>query len=1313
MPVSNDLPFPETEELFEEMCFLLYKAEWRDPFLNRLGSSGQGQFGLDLMGSVNGQDVGIQCKHYVSTPFTLATVTGDLDKLDRSGVQVAHVIFATTAPNKAALVAQVRELSNQRRAGGQCGVAVHFWNELSALLRKHSDVARTCIPGFPGSTLLQIRDTAEATLVAVQDAPGVMLAALADMVGQRNQQATASQELIARPLELASERLLQGRPQDVLEVLGTLGDPALLGDASAQFRWHAIKASALLMSSRAEEAAREYLVAASILPDLEKAYRHKAHAHILLGDMPKAMAVVDEGLAKYPESSLLWSLRANAQRAAGDPDPGKDTPAHLRETTDVLFTMSVVRHQQGRFEEAFDLIQRCIKGDKPSFELNRLLLATALSWASSDPVASQLGQLEPGKRQALAQALQAHEPLEVTIPAIQHDAIAFEIASNAVIALLLQGDVARARRITGPALVRHPLATNLLRVRVHEIEVNADLPALRELAAGELAGMSDAALVGIAEAASNLNAPDVFERAASQLDTRSLPERERQDFAVLSFHAQWTAGARQQAIEQAKAHVLAHPTHMLGQVELARMLSRSGEDLAAALRSHVVEELAAAETASSLELSLAADLLRELRDHAKAAALYARLVHTPGADALTYKYTFCLIESGQRMKAQQLLDQLPFDVRQRSDFRRLEAELARRKGDWARTADLLRTELAQHPRNSTVAVNYVAALHRTTPLPQELADYLSSVPQFDGNHPTAEVEFAKYEAQYGLPIQALQRLYRLLRDNPGDTMLAGSYLAHMFLGNLGVALSAVQPAGPGTSVLLKAPGEMFEIAIDMDQSPHPGWPELVGADSVAARALLGKAVGDTVVLQRNLALVECEIAGITSVLLFAVERAATLLHTTANNDGPAWSVNLQGPDGQIDVDRLLAPQRAKAQGRALLLQHYRASMLPLSTLAKTLGEHTLELTLQWPRDQVPMFVSYGGAEDRAAQFIALQSSQRRYVIDLMTLGEFVALGLFRNVAPLIGKPLVPTAVRDELCNLLEADRHLLIREDFPVTSVTALPAPSPEKGPEQTAGPEGAGQRLTRRTELFQEMLSCIDELCELTPVLGPAVLTDAHRGLEIFLDDATLDCVHLCLERDAILLTEDGALRNRAAAAGITTTVNVQPVLMAALNSDLISHAQYVDAMSSKIVRNHDFINLRSVDLLHMVGHRPRALDPKVLAALDTLRRPQLDLSSGVIVAFEMLQGMVDLVPAKVFREYFSATLDALVSNRPQQAAVIHNALAQEVHSKITQLPKRRQSSFLRAMGALLQPQPMQQGLRMSPIALAVHELFSQGAGD
>jgi hypothetical protein len=168
MAVTNELAFPESEERFEEMCFHLYRMEWKDPGCTRLGGVGQGQFGLDIIGTHGVLQIGVQCKHYVKKAFTLGTVEADVQKADDAGIAVDHLIFATTAANKSELVLKVRHLSNARKQAGKFTVSIAFWQELSGMLRLNKEVAREYIPGFPGGTLLLTKAAAETTLAIVR-----------------------------------------------------------------------------------------------------------------------------------------------------------------------------------------------------------------------------------------------------------------------------------------------------------------------------------------------------------------------------------------------------------------------------------------------------------------------------------------------------------------------------------------------------------------------------------------------------------------------------------------------------------------------------------------------------------------------------------------------------------------------------------------------------------------------------------------------------------------------------------------------------------------------------------------------------------------------------------------------------------------------------------------------------------------------------------------------------------------------------------------------------------------------------------------
>ena len=73
----------------------------------------------------------------------------------------------------------------------------------------------------------------------------------------------------------------------------------------------------------------------------------------------------------------------------------------------------------------------------------------------------------------------------------------------------------------------------------------------------------------------------------------------------------------------------------------------------------------------------------------------------------------CVLErSDRRYEAQRLFDALPAEVRQLSNFRRIEINLSGRMGDWARLRSLLEAELALNPKSPECVVGYADALFR-------------------------------------------------------------------------------------------------------------------------------------------------------------------------------------------------------------------------------------------------------------------------------------------------------------------------------------------------------------------------------------------------------------------------------------------------------------------------------------------------------------------------------------------------------------------------------------------------------------------------
>jgi tetratricopeptide (TPR) repeat protein len=728
MAVTNDLAFPETEDRFEEMCFHLFRLEWKDPGCTRLGGAGQGQFGLDIIGTNSARQIGVQCKHYVKKPFTLATVEGDVEKADKADIALDHLIFATTAANKSELVLKVRALSDARKNAGKFTVSVAFWQELSGMLRLNKDVAREYIPGFPGGTLLQVRDTTEVTLGIVRSSSERDSEFQADVRGQLagitehisstaaaaslpQAQGTEADPLIAKNLDIVRGKLLEGRPKEAFELLESLGNPDRFRDTYSQFRWHTNRAAALLLEGKKSDAAREYLAAAAIVPKLEKAWGNRAHAHLLLNDANASLEASRKGLQAYPESSPLWALHIAAKQLAGDAEPDRDVPQHIRDTFDVRFTLSHVRHKQGRLEESLDLICLCAKGDAPSLEVRRCYLAAALSWAAMDPIAAHHDQLLPKQREALADALRLLEPLESRLAALQTDSVSEELTSNVCVALLLTRNWARARAIAATGLARHPTLEGLLRIRVNELADKDDSAGLHKLTDGRYDELPTSTLAALAEVAASGGNLGWHQAVMEALGKRERNAHQAAELRALTVHAHWEAGNKAKAIQLANELLAEQPNQVLTRVLLSRMLLQMGEILPAAQQADLAAGALLPESPMGDVLHVA-DLLYERDLYPEASALYERIATSPGANGLTQRHLSCLIESGQRRKASEILEALSPEVRGLPAFRRIESNLARQMGDWARMRDVLMKELDRVPTDSGVALGYIGALHR-------------------------------------------------------------------------------------------------------------------------------------------------------------------------------------------------------------------------------------------------------------------------------------------------------------------------------------------------------------------------------------------------------------------------------------------------------------------------------------------------------------------------------------------------------------------------------------------------------------------------
>ena len=247
------------------------------------------------------------------------------------------------------------------------------------------------------------------------------------------------------------------------------------------------------------------------------------------------------------------------------------------------------------------------------------------------------------------------------------------------------------------------------------------------------------------------------------------------------------------------------------------------------------------------------------------------------------------------------------------------------------------------------------------------------------------------------------------------------------------------------------------------------------------------------------------------------------------------------------------------------------------------------------------------------------------------------------------------------------------------------------------------------REVFLREMLRCIDDHCEVVPTAGPQVITEFHSFLAEALDNDSLDVLYLCMERDAVLISDDGALRLLAPEAGVTMLMSVQPILLEACDKGLLSKEAYADAVIGKLAAGHDFVSVRADDMLTLAKRSPARVSEGVRTALETFRQPTLEIVSGVQVACDFLIQAIQRLQPTVAAAYGTLILKVLQHKRPLLADVIHRAIADAVQQALLQQRSRKLNLFERKAFAPLLNAPKQRkfSLRLSPIASALHELF------
>ena len=131
MPRDLLLAKPKSWDTFEDIACDLFTEFYKGHNFQRYGRQGQGQNGVDIVGVVQDEVVGIQCKHSaVDDKLTSKQLDDEIKKADEFSPTLNKLIFATSASRDTILTTHCLNTSIKRKSSGKFEVEILFWEDI-------------------------------------------------------------------------------------------------------------------------------------------------------------------------------------------------------------------------------------------------------------------------------------------------------------------------------------------------------------------------------------------------------------------------------------------------------------------------------------------------------------------------------------------------------------------------------------------------------------------------------------------------------------------------------------------------------------------------------------------------------------------------------------------------------------------------------------------------------------------------------------------------------------------------------------------------------------------------------------------------------------------------------------------------------------------------------------------------------------------------------------------------------------------------------------------------------------------------------
>lgn len=1183
---------PKNWQDFERNSRILFECILKDLSVQNNGRPGQRQHGVDIFGRRNGEGdkwFGIQCKGKdvnFGGEVTEQELREEVEKTQEFTPALSEFILITTSPVDASIQEIARTITNEREnEGNPLNVSVWGWGALEERISEYPKALKAFEPdAFPYSE--QIRANTN-YLRAKRDEDSQDLKAIRQVVESINRtfqtgdDTSAAVELLDKTIHAQidgyRDLLKDGKPRTALQLLEALKNQ-IWESASDRIKFRLITniGSSKLHLSKEKEAIKHFLEAKKYQPEDKIALANVALAYLLNNEPAKAINASIEALKKDETNaeSASYLIQAYIKDDSID-DPLELVTNTVKETVSVY--IAVINFFRTRKDlrwvnSAKEAVYKYPENEQIVRFAAEAELETAFTtrglFSGQKPVNSDiLGGLRKaaGSLQKLWDKQCSNELPDVDSSLPHNLAQLYRTIDKEKLA----------KSVVLQAIEKMPNAPDIIKLRagffIKDNQIQDAVAVLKKV------NDDPEAILMLAEIQASDKPVDALKTLKNIERIERLKAHHRISAGGLRIDSWLTHPelSKEDRIKEAKKEydVLRkeYPESPLVALINSQVLEAADEDL---------ELHNALKNAKSLlkddspfyERYMIARRFETLKIYSDVADILDGYVDCL-YDSLPLQTLFLsLINSDRRAKAYDLLSAMPKGIAEKSFFLRATIILHFKRGDHDAAESAISKLLKLQPNSLYTHLSRVDIWlkHRNDKAVQKFLN--SQVENFEGS-PEEFMRLAHILDRFGHYGRALELGYKTHIENRRNPQIQLAYIGLLLKPSSSAKIDLeLNIVGKNTSFTIKNASDDKETFIVEENESLRLIDEAVAPTHLFAAAANGLKKGDTFQVHDS---EEWEIISVKHKYLYLLHKKIDSFGRQFPDNGGLQRFTFKEEEGKKSLEPILQKIKERHDSNELILDRYEEFPLPLDVFAEWLGADVIEVWYGLGQTGRKFKVCHGNNPERAAAIKAIAKNNRAgCVVDALTLHIIRTLGIEEVVVKICGSIAVTEST---------IDTFRYRREQ--VLSLGEQPFMTMHWQDGLYYRDEVTKERLKQLLESHERVLDWIDQRIEVLPAESSEIVSEEAGRIRDALSYDFLDPILACQGSNRLLVCEDQSYRQFGVTVFNLKATWLQPVLMLALERNILSKKKYGEIICSLVRAGHSFTSIDTTILTYALG--------------------------------------------------------------------------------------------------------------------------------